>query len=261
MRLPATISSGSTCSRSCCRRSSARGWSSIAACAAALLALPLVALGGYAIIAAGVGLSVVRWIKTVENATDYSIMNTARQLLWLPTNREEKYKAKQAIDAFFMRGGDLLSAVVVYVGSRMLHLTVEQFAIANIALTLVWIGVALAILGPRKSSPRPALRPACHRRAGARRSLPSPRSAFAQETREEERAALQAQKAAQLRPYEPTQLERRIERIGNLLDAQEAPDLSVHRKRVVGRRTGVRRRCTRRASATRAGSTPTPRGR
>jgi AAA family ATP:ADP antiporter len=49
--------------------------------AGALLALPLVAMGGYAIIAAGVGFSVVRWIKTAENATDYSIMNTARQLL------------------------------------------------------------------------------------------------------------------------------------------------------------------------------------
>ena len=76
----------------------------------ALLALPLIALGGYAIIAAGVGFSVVRWIKTAENATDYSIMNTARQLLWLPTTREEKYKAKQAIDTFFVRGGDVLSA-------------------------------------------------------------------------------------------------------------------------------------------------------
>jgi hypothetical protein len=48
-------------------------------------------------------------------------------------------------------------------------------------------------------------------------------SAFAQETREEERAALQAQKAAQLHSYEPTQLERRIERIGNLLDANKRP--------------------------------------
>src|SRR5215831_939791 len=53
-----------------------------------LLALPLIALGGYAIIAAGVGFSAMRWIKTAENATDYSIMNTARQMLWLPTSRE-----------------------------------------------------------------------------------------------------------------------------------------------------------------------------
>ena len=110
----------------------------------ALLALPLIALGGYAIIAAGVGFAVVRWIKTAENATDYSIMNTARQLLWLPTTREEKYKAKQAIDTFFVRGGDVLSAAVVYVGTSMLHLTVQQFALVNIVLTLVWLAVALA---------------------------------------------------------------------------------------------------------------------
>jgi len=43
-------------------------------------------------------------------------------------------------------------------------------------------------------------------------------TALAQETREEERAALQAKKAAELHPYEPTKLERRVERIGNLLD-------------------------------------------
>ena len=84
----------------------------------ALLALPLIALGGYAIIAAGAGFAVVRWVKTAENATDYSIMNTARQLLWLPTTREEKYKAKQAIDTFFVRGGDICLAAVVYFGTQ-----------------------------------------------------------------------------------------------------------------------------------------------
>ena len=29
--------------------------------------------------------SVVRWAKTAENSADYSVMNTAKQLLWLPT--------------------------------------------------------------------------------------------------------------------------------------------------------------------------------
>ena len=110
----------------------------------ALLALPLIALGGYSTIAAGVGFAVVRWIKTAENATDYSIMNTARQLLWLPTTREEKYKAKQAIDTFFTRGGDLLSAAVVYLGA--LRMGIAGFAATNVVLTLVWLGVALMIL-------------------------------------------------------------------------------------------------------------------
>jgi AAA family ATP:ADP antiporter len=112
----------------------------------ALLALPLIALGGYTVIAAGVGFAIVRWIKTAENATDYSIMNTARQLLWLPTTPEEKYKAKQAIDTFFVRGGDVLSAAVVYAGTHALQLNISGFAAANVALTLVWIGIAILIV-------------------------------------------------------------------------------------------------------------------
>ena len=122
--------------------------------AGVLLALPLIALGGYSIIAAGAGLSLVRWIKTAENATDYSLMNTARQLLWLPTTREEKYKAKQAIDTFFVRGGDVLSAGVVYAGTSLLHLTTAQFATVNIVLTLVWIALAVRVLNPQRSLPR-----------------------------------------------------------------------------------------------------------
>ena len=125
----------------------------------ALLALPLIALGGYAIIAAGATFSVVRWIKTAENATDYSLMNTARQLLWLPTSREDKYKAKQAIDTFFVRGGDVLSAAVVFIGAGFLQLSVQQFAIANIVLTLAWLLTALLILEPHKRLPRLTLRP------------------------------------------------------------------------------------------------------
>jgi AAA family ATP:ADP antiporter len=111
-----------------------------------LLALPLIALGGYAVIAGGVSFAVVRWIKTAENATDYSIMNTARQLLWLPTSREEKYKAKQAIDTFFVRGGDLLSAAIVFVGTTVIGLGVAGFGAVNVVLTLAWIGIALLIL-------------------------------------------------------------------------------------------------------------------
>jgi AAA family ATP:ADP antiporter len=112
----------------------------------ALLALPFVALGGYTLAAAGVGLAVMSSIKNVENATDYSIMNTARQLLWLPTSREEKYKAKQAIDTFFVRGGDLLSAGIVFLGTAIIPLGVFGFAASNVVLTLVWIGVAMLIL-------------------------------------------------------------------------------------------------------------------
>jgi len=111
-----------------------------------LLVLPLIALGGYTVIAAGVGFAVVRWIKTAENATDYSIMNTARQLLWLPTSRDEKYKAKQAIDTFFVRSGDLLSAAIVFLGTTVVQLSIARFAMVNVALAVAWIGLALVVL-------------------------------------------------------------------------------------------------------------------
>ena len=51
-----------------------------------------------------------RVLKILDNSSDYSIQNTARQALFLPTSREAKYKAKAAIDAFFMRFGDVLQA-------------------------------------------------------------------------------------------------------------------------------------------------------
>jgi ATP:ADP antiporter, AAA family len=111
-----------------------------------LLALPLIALGGYAIIAAGAGFAVVRWVKTAENATDYSIMNTARQLLWLPTSTDEKYKAKQAIDGFFVRSGDVLSAALVFAGTAVLQLSLARFALVNVVLVVTWLALALVVL-------------------------------------------------------------------------------------------------------------------
>jgi AAA family ATP:ADP antiporter len=115
--------------------------------AGVLFALPLISLGAYGIVALGISsLAVVRWAKTAENATDYSVMNTARQLLWLPTSREEKYKAKQAVDSFFVRFGDLVSAVVVFAGTSWLALEVRGFALLNVFVVLVWLGVALALV-------------------------------------------------------------------------------------------------------------------
>ena len=114
--------------------------------AGVILALPLVALGAYSTIALGASLAVVLWAKTAENATDYSVMNTGKQMLWLPTSRAEKYKAKQAVDTFFVRTGDLLSAGIVYAGTTWLTLGVRGFAVTNVVLTLVWLAVAALLL-------------------------------------------------------------------------------------------------------------------
>ena len=111
----------------------------------AILFLPIIALGSYGLIAFLPVLGIVRWAKTAENSTDYSLQNTVRQTLFLPLTRDQKYKAKQAIDAFFWRAGDVLSALLVWVGTTWLALDASGFAKANIVLVLVWLALSVAI--------------------------------------------------------------------------------------------------------------------
>jgi AAA family ATP:ADP antiporter len=111
----------------------------------ALLFLPLLALGGYALISFGAVLLLVRWVKALENGTDYSLQNTTKAALFLVTKREEKYKAKAAIDTFFVRGGDTVSALAVLAGTQLLGLRIERFALINVVVVIVLIGIVLKI--------------------------------------------------------------------------------------------------------------------
>jgi len=109
----------------------------------ALCILPVVALASYTLAALIPSLAIMRWVKVAENSVDYSLMNTVRQLLFLPTRRNEKFKAKQLIDCLVVRIGDVLSAATVYVGTAVLTLSVSQFAWINVAVVTVWLAVSV----------------------------------------------------------------------------------------------------------------------
>jgi len=111
-----------------------------------IFALPIIAFGTYGLVVAGVGLPIYRWAKTAENSTDYSIMNTTRALVWLPTTRPEQYTAKQTIDTIFVRFGDVLSAGLVLIGNTVLVLGPRGFALTNLIIIVVWIGVGYLML-------------------------------------------------------------------------------------------------------------------
>jgi AAA family ATP:ADP antiporter len=127
----------------------------------ALLFLPIIALGGYGYAMFGASLVLVRAIKSVENGTDYSLMKTARSALFLITKREEKYKAQAAIETFFVRGGDTLCALVVWVGTTFFALSVEGFAMINVVGILGWIFLTtLVIREYKKKKPGAEANPA-----------------------------------------------------------------------------------------------------
>ena len=107
----------------------------------ALFIHPVAAFIGYLTMARTPTMGEMYWLKVVDNSVDYSLGNTTKQALWLPTSREAKYKAKQAVDSFFMRAGDVVQAGVVFVGERLLF-TVSSFAVLNLFLAGGWLSVA-----------------------------------------------------------------------------------------------------------------------
>jgi ATP:ADP antiporter, AAA family len=102
---------------------------------------PMVALAGYLMMLRAPSITAMGWLKVADNSLDYSLGNTTKQALWLPTSRAAKYKAKQAVDSFFVRAGDVIQAGLVFIGER-LALAVPAFAAVNVVLAGAWLGVA-----------------------------------------------------------------------------------------------------------------------
>jgi AAA family ATP:ADP antiporter len=109
----------------------------------ALFVMPLIVLGGWIAVGLFVHVTIVRAEKTAENSLDYSLHNTLRQALFLPTDRDSKYKAKAAIDTFFFRMGDVIAGLgIVFLFVEVLGLGVRAFAVLNVILAVCWIALA-----------------------------------------------------------------------------------------------------------------------
>ena len=108
----------------------------------AVMILPCISLGAYNVLAFIPTLTFVLAAKVAENSTDYSLNNTVRNMLFLPCTYEEKFSAKQAIDSFFVRMGDVLSAALVFFGTNVMQLSPQRFAAVNAVLVLVWLVLA-----------------------------------------------------------------------------------------------------------------------
>jgi AAA family ATP:ADP antiporter len=113
---------------------------------AGLLWLPIVALGTYALIFFLPAIRFARIGKTFENASDYSVNKTTLQMLFLPTSHEIKYKAKQVVDSFFQRIGDVFSAGIVFLGTAVFTFGTTGFAALNLAFIAMWFVLVILIV-------------------------------------------------------------------------------------------------------------------
>ena len=106
--------------------------------------LPVISLSAYNILVFFPLLRAVLAAKVAENSTDYSLNNTVRNMLFLPCTYEQKFSAKQAIDSFFVRMGDVLSALSYSWARRSSSLHPRGFAAVNAVLVLAWLVAGVA---------------------------------------------------------------------------------------------------------------------
>jgi AAA family ATP:ADP antiporter len=111
----------------------------------ALLVPAVLSLVGYAAVGFLPLLTTIRLVRIGEQATEYSLTNTLRQALFLPTTPTETYEGKTTIETFFWRFGDLLQAGMVWLGTTWLAMDASGFAALNVLLAAFWVAVAVAI--------------------------------------------------------------------------------------------------------------------
>lgn len=110
----------------------------------ALMVTPIAFLAGYLLIGIVPVFALLQSVLIVQKSLDYSLLNTTRSALLLPTTREVKYQAKTAIDTFFYRMGDLLSTLSVFIGLRLFEDARMQFVwlilVLSATMTLIaWL--------------------------------------------------------------------------------------------------------------------------
>jgi AAA family ATP:ADP antiporter len=116
----------------------------------ALLVTPLAILGNSVAFLALPILWVGSLLNTTDNALNYSINQSAKESLYTPTSRDEKYKAKAFIDMFVQR-----AAKAIAVGVNLLLAAwfggfeaVRWLSLVVAVLVAVWI-VAASYAGRR----------------------------------------------------------------------------------------------------------------
>lgn len=106
-----------------------------------VLTLGLVVLG----LAPSLGISmlvVVISLQVVRRAGYYSIINPAREALYVVLSRTEKYKAKNFVDTSVYRGGDAIAAGLSGV-LRSAGFSIAHIAFMAVPLALIWAGTSL----------------------------------------------------------------------------------------------------------------------
>jgi AAA family ATP:ADP antiporter len=107
-----------------------------------LALLPLVTLGAFGALAWAPTLAVLAGVQILRRSLDYAIARPAREVLFTVVGREEKYKAKNAIETLVYRGGDALSGWLS-AGLSALGVGLAGIALLAVPLSAAWCALCV----------------------------------------------------------------------------------------------------------------------
>jgi len=85
-------------------------------------------------------------LNTFEYALSYSINQTAKELLYVPISRKEKYEAKAFIDIFWLRLGKGIAVLLVYfVSLGFSGELVRWLSLLLVILMIFWIRLSILV--------------------------------------------------------------------------------------------------------------------
>lgn len=102
---------------------------------------PVVFVLGFALLAVSPVLLVVLGFQSLQRAAGFAISNPARQVLFTVVSRDDKYKAKNVIDAVVFRASDAASSAI-FAGLKSLGQSIEGVAAIGIALSVGWVALS-----------------------------------------------------------------------------------------------------------------------
>lgn len=110
-----------------------------------ILILPSIMIVSYGLMFFLPIFSIIKLAMITEKSVNYSIQNTAHQVLFLPVPRHLKYIGKMTIDTFFFRFGDLIYGAFVFIGVSWFDLPLSTFIACNIVCAFLLLFIALRI--------------------------------------------------------------------------------------------------------------------
>jgi hypothetical protein len=111
----------------------------------ALLILPMVDLVTAVIFLSTPIMSVIFVARVLDGALKYGVNQVTKEVLYLPTSRAVKYKAKAFIDMFFYRVVKGLAALLILFVTNIMGFGLSGFSTIIVGLTGLWVASTVAL--------------------------------------------------------------------------------------------------------------------